>query len=260
LNDEKVSALLDRAVRLAELRDARARSCTSPAGPVGARFEGWGDFARLEPFSDVWGMDRGRCIDRFYIEGFLAQNAADIRGHVLEVNDPGYATEFGRGAVTRIDVIDIEPTNPRATIVADLRRVHSVPSETFDCIILTQTLHMIYEAEQVLAECVRLLRPSGLLLATLPCASRLSPEQGLDGDFWRFTPRSALTLFRKAFPDEALSVKAHGNQTVNLAFLYGLACHEIEPAAFDRLDDTPLIITVRAQKAPVSESRAAAHD
>ena len=45
----------------------------------------FGALRRLQPFSTVFGSDRGTCIDRYYIERFLAANSSDIHGRVLEV-------------------------------------------------------------------------------------------------------------------------------------------------------------------------------
>src|SRR5205814_1650889 len=38
----------------------------------------WGDLQRAQPLSLRWGMDRGRAIDRYNIEGFLDLHRADI--------------------------------------------------------------------------------------------------------------------------------------------------------------------------------------
>src|SRR4051812_41158651 len=50
----------------------------------------FGDFGRLSPIGGDFGWERGTPVDRHYIEGFIAQNAADIRGRVLEVGDDRY--------------------------------------------------------------------------------------------------------------------------------------------------------------------------
>src|SRR5205085_959668 len=78
------------------------------------------------PASDSWGWDRGRPIDRLYIEGFLREHAADIHGRVLEVKDDEYARAFGR-ELDRVDVLDVDPANPVATLVADLASTDAVP-------------------------------------------------------------------------------------------------------------------------------------
>lgn len=41
--------------------------------------------ARLDPVSRTFGFDRGKPVDRWYIERFLAAHADDVRGRVLEV-------------------------------------------------------------------------------------------------------------------------------------------------------------------------------
>jgi SAM-dependent methyltransferase len=206
-----------------------------------------GDLRRLSPVSAVWGVDRGRPIDRYYIEQFLDQHALDVRGVVLEVHDSNYTVALGGTRVDRSDVIDIDPTNRRATIVADLRRAPSIVSGTYDCFVMTQTLHVIYDMRAVLRECARVLKPGGVLLATLPCAGRLAPEQGLDGDFWRFTPAAARRLFCEFFPAGQVQVQAYGNVLTTIAYLYGLACHELTPGEFEAHDPAfPLIIGVRA--------------
>src|SRR6185503_10982321 len=50
----------------------------------------FGNLRRLTPISRVFGFDRGTPVDRYYIENFLADNASDIRGRVLEVGDDSY--------------------------------------------------------------------------------------------------------------------------------------------------------------------------
>ena len=56
----------------------------------------FGDLRRLTPIStNFFGFERGRPIDRYYIEKFLDQHADDVRGRVLEVQEDDYTTRFG---------------------------------------------------------------------------------------------------------------------------------------------------------------------
>ncbi|MDQ6669299.1 MAG: methyltransferase, partial [Chloroflexota bacterium] len=103
-----------------------------------------GTLRRTRPVSDEFGFDRGTPVDRYYIEQFLEQHRQDIRGHVLEVRDSRHTDRFGHGLTQRA-VLDINPANPLATIVADLADAHVMPTNSFDCFILTQTLHLIFE-------------------------------------------------------------------------------------------------------------------
>src|SRR5262249_27189682 len=126
----------------------------------------FGDLRRTSPISRVFGFDRGRPVDRYYIEGFLARNAECVRGRVLEIGDDSYTRSFGADRVIRRDVLSVVDTNPRATIIGDLSNAPHIASNTFDCIILTQTLHLIYDVRAALATLHRILKPGGVLLAT----------------------------------------------------------------------------------------------
>jgi ubiquinone/menaquinone biosynthesis C-methylase UbiE len=73
--------------------------------------------------------------------------------------------------VTQPDVLNYVEGNPKATIVADLTNAPHIPDNTFDCIIITQTLQMIFEIE-VHAELHRILKPGGVVLAIRHVARR----------------------------------------------------------------------------------------
>jgi SAM-dependent methyltransferase len=216
--------------------------------PVGSvRF---GDLRRLKPISRVFGFDRGLCIDRYYIENFLAKHAEDIRGHVLEIGDDTYTRRFGGDRVARSDVLHVQEGNPKATIVADLTCADSIPSDTFDCIIFTQTLQVIYDVRAAIRHLHRILKPGGVLLATFPGISQIS-RYDMDrwGDYWRFTTLSARRLFEEVFPPGNVTVRAYGNVLAAVAFLHGLSAEELRREELDYHDpDYELIITVRAVK------------
>jgi SAM-dependent methyltransferase len=221
---------------------------TPPVGRV--RF---GSLRRVTPFSRQFGYDRGQPIDRYYIERFLSAHASDIRGHVLEIADDTYTRRFGGSQVTQSDVLHVEG-QPGATIIADLTCADHVPSDAFDCVILTQTLQFIYEVPAALRTLRRILRPGGSVLATLPGITPIS-RYDLErwGCYWAFTSLSAQRLFEAVFPASGIGVEAHGNVLVASAFLYGMATEELEPGELDAGDpDYQVIITVRAVK-PASD-------
>src|SRR5262249_6882382 len=105
----------------------------------------FGDLLRPKPISTVWGYDRGKPIDRLYIESFLDRHRCDIRGRVLEAGDNSYTIQFGREQVVHSDVLHIDEHAPTATIIADLAAADHIESDFFDCIILTQTLHLVFD-------------------------------------------------------------------------------------------------------------------
>ncbi len=105
----------------------------------------FGDFARLKPISEDWGFKRGGSIDRYYVEKFLKENAADIKGYALEIMNDDYLKQFGGERVRRRDILDINAGNSKATIIADLAKADHLPSDTYDCFVLTHASQLIYE-------------------------------------------------------------------------------------------------------------------
>jgi SAM-dependent methyltransferase len=212
----------------------------------------YGDLRRLTPISPVFGLDRSLpVIDRYYIEGFLAGHAADIRGRVLEIGDAAYTRRFGGDRVTRSDVLHFVAGNPEATIIADLTRADHIPSDSFDCIILTQTLQMILDVPAALYHLHRVLKPGGVVLATSHGISRIARREGIDpwGEYWRFTAQSTRELFGALFPADYVDIVTYGNVLSAAASLYGLAAADLTPEELDHCDPNfEVIVAVRAQK------------
>jgi len=209
-----------------------------------------GDLRRLTPVDTHFGGGRGQPVDRHYIERFLAERAADIRGHVLEVEDDAYTRRFGGARVTRCDVIHADDRNPRATLIADLAEAHDIPSDTFDCFICTQTLTYIYAVQDAVESIRRILRPGGVLLATVPGISQSSPyDRDRWGEYWRFTSQSLRRLLSEAFPPEHVRVEAYGNVLASTALLQGLAVEDLRHEELAHHDQRyELLIAGRAVK------------
>jgi ubiquinone/menaquinone biosynthesis C-methylase UbiE len=68
---------------------------------------------------------------------------------------------FGGERVIQSDVLHAAAGNTTATIVADLTRADHIPSETFECIILTQTLQYIYDVRAAIGTLYRILSRVG---------------------------------------------------------------------------------------------------
>jgi len=215
---------------------------------------GWVDFGslrRLTPVSRVYGFDRGLPIDRYYIERFLSDYAADIRGHVLEIGDNTYTRKFGGGRATQSDVLHAVEGNPQATMVGDLTCAEHIPSETFDCIICTQTFLFIYNVRAAIQTLYRVLKPGGVLLVTVAGVSHQISRYDMDrwGDYWRFTSLSARLLFEEMFPATNVKVRAYGNVLAAMAFLQGLAVDDLHQEELDYCDpDYEVSVAVRAVK------------
>jgi SAM-dependent methyltransferase len=228
---------------LRRIEQLRGRSDRFPLGSV--RF---GDFNRLLPISPVFGFDRGTPIDRYYIERFLTQNAKDIRGHVLEAADNYYTFRFGGARVERSDVINLE-ANPRATIVGDLTQSEILPEDTYDCILLTQTLHYLFDMRAGVATLHRALKPGGVLLVTMSGISAVDVGEWGSTSTWSVTIPVVRQLLRERFKPESVSVEAHGNILLATASLHGIAVEELDPAALDINDPRyPIVVVARAVK------------
>jgi SAM-dependent methyltransferase len=205
-----------------------------------------GTLRSTRPVSERWGWDRGLPVDRYYIERFLAAHHEDIQGRVLEVKDDGYARRFG-SSVAGVEILDVDPSNEEATIIADLGEADEIASDSFDCFILTQTLQYIYDAQAAIAHTHRILRPGGVALVTVPTVSRVVVADGWQ-DYWRFTVASCSRLFGERF-GSALTVEPCGNVLSSIAFLTGLASEDLRPAELEEQDERfPVIVAVRAVK------------
>jgi hypothetical protein len=198
----------------------------------------------------MFGFDRGKPVDRWYIERFLSAHAGDVRGRVLEVAETTYTQWYGGDDVTRSDVLYAAPGNPAATVVGNLATGEGLPLEAYDCFIMTQTLQVIYDVAAAVRGTRKVLAPNGVLLATVPGISQISREDRRDwGDWWRFTSDSARRLFTEAYGAENVEVEAHGNVLSAACFLYGLAAPELgEEELAHRDPDFELLMTIRAVK------------
>lgn len=214
----------------------------------------FGNLRRVTPLSREFGFDRGLPIDRYYIENFLASQADDIRGRVLEIGDNFYTRKFGGDRVTKSDVLHVTEGNPDATIVGDLTHVDHIPSDTFDCLVLTQTLHLIYDVQTALKTINRILKPGGVALMTFPGISQICIDEWKDYWCWGFTTLSAQRLFEEVFPSTNVTIKTHGNVLAATSFLQGLATEELQKKELDHSDPSyQVLITVRAVKPEVKQ-------
>lgn len=205
----------------------------------------------LTPISGTVGFDRGQPIDRYYIEKFLSAHSSDIKGRTLEFGNREYTLKFGGEKVEKSDVLCVEEGNPQATIIADLTNAHQIQSNTFDCIIMTQTLQMIYDFRAALRQLYRILKPGGILLVTTHGISRICRREGRDnwGEYWHFTAQSVNKIFQDYFPDKNFRIRVYGNVLTAVCSLHGLASHELRKSELDITDpDFEVVIGIRAVK------------
>lgn len=205
------------------------------------------DFRRLHPVSESFGFDRGTPIERYYIERFLDLHRPDVAGRCLEIGDAHYTRRFG-SAVAHSDVLDVDATNRRATVVADLEKGHDMPVSSYDCVICTQTLMLVYDVRAAVEHLHAALRPGGVLLGSVSGIAQISAlDRARTGEYWRLTTDSTRRLLEEHFPSP--QVESRGNVLTACAFLSGLASGELTAEELE-FDDPryQLVVLFRAVK------------
>jgi SAM-dependent methyltransferase len=196
----------------------------------------FGDLHRVVPVSE-WGEENGTPVDRWYIERFLEERSECIHGRALEVKGDLYASRFGASSV---DVVDIDPANPNATIAGDLCKPGTLPREAFDVAVVTQTLQFLADPAEALRRLVDSLRPGGTLLLTVPTLSRVSDPS----DRWRWTPTGMRQLLTSVAPPTSdVECLGLGNGLAGRAFLFGLSAEFLDADVLARPDEHyPLVV------------------
>ena len=204
-----------------------------------------GGVRSVKPISTSYGFDRGKPVDRYYIESFIEENKKHIKGVCLEITDNEYTKKYGKH-VTKSDVLDINTGNKQANIYGDLQDVSHIPDNTYDCFILTQTLLMIDDYEAAIRESKRILKPGGVMLVTL---STLSPVWNIKHHMWRFTGASANYIFGKYFSRKKYEVNTYGNALTGQAFWVGMAIEDLTKEELEYNDPHfPVVVTIKATK------------
>jgi SAM-dependent methyltransferase len=201
----------------------------------------------LAPLSNKYGFDRGKPIDRYFIEKFLDQNKMLIKGRCLEIHDDEYTMRFGQDRVTKKDILDIDTNNKLANIYGDLRNLNNIPDNIYDTLIITQTIGMIDDVLSAVKECHRILKPGGTMLLTAASFSPSLPGEG--GGYWRFTINSFNYLLGKFFKPENVKVESFGSALAGQAFWVGMSQEEMSQDELDYNDlQYPIIIAAVVTK------------
>ena len=198
----------------------------------------------------------GMPIVRYYWNRFLDERRMDIRGRALEVGVTGTLRHFGADRLTSAEAIDVAPSDPAVTIVADLAKAGHVPSNQFDCFVNQFTMHIIYDFRAALYHSIRILKPGGVLLVNFPCRSGY-PAKGIplgSGQhahiYWWFTPYLVETVCGELGIDEAhRELNTYGNYFALAAYMAGIPSEELTKWELETVDpDFPLLVCARIHK------------
>jgi glycosyltransferase involved in cell wall biosynthesis len=121
-------------------------------------------------------------------------------------------------------------------------------SEAYDSVVCMLRLQYAYDLDWAVREIRRVLKPSGVLLATLPGVTATQGRPDED-DFWRFTTLSARKLFETQFQPRSVQIEALGNVLTAVGALHALAASEFSKQELETSGPQhPVVIAVRVTK------------
>ena len=201
------------------------------------------------PLNRTFGWERGRPVDRYYIEKFLEDNRELIGGDVLEIAENTYTMQFGEERVRNSYILHIEGWGENA-IKGNLETGEGIETEKFDTAIITQTLMFTYGIGQVAHNIYKMLKRGGRAFITVAGISQISRYDADEWDsYFAFHEDAMRKLFVPLFGEENVDVQTHGNMKTAIALLYGLSYEDLKPKDFEVVDkDYPVIITTALYK------------
>jgi SAM-dependent methyltransferase len=204
----------------------------------------WGNLRRVVPFSTSFGFERGTPVDRFYLHRFLNANQRHVTGHVLEVQVPSYTRAYGH-AIETSHTVDIDPRFG-ATYTCDLADAPQIPSDAYDCFLLPNTLQHVADLSGVLRTTLRVVKPGGTILASVPMLLPLIRD---GADYWRLSPEGWRATLSREWAGSDIVVEAHGNCLSAAAAMYGLALEEFDDDELSVQDPRyPVLVTIACRK------------
>jgi SAM-dependent methyltransferase len=201
----------------------------------------WGNLRRVTPLSQMYGFDRGTPIDRYYVDKFLSARTALICGRILEIQTTDHARRYGSGA-TVMHALDI---NAAFTYLCDLATADMVPSGSYDCFLLPNTLCFLRDLEPALRQARRIVRTGGVILATVPGFVPLTSDAA---DYWHASAEGWREITARVWPDCETRVESHANCLAAAAAMYGVAVEELTAAELDAIHPRyPVLVTIECR-------------
>lgn len=212
------------------------------------------DIAKIQalstkPVSKVFGSERGKAVDRYYIEKFLSSKSNVIRGTVLEIANDQYTKKFGGNNVERSIVSHVKGWG-KNSILCNFETGDGVIENSVDCVICTQTLQYIFDLRSAIKNIYKMLKAGGTALITVPGIKPLCEYDNDNwGEYWSFTPKSIEKLCRTVCDGEHFELEQFGNVKTATAYLYGLCVEDMQEEDFTEKDlQYPFIICAKISK------------
>ncbi len=203
----------------------------------------------VRPLNRTFGWERGKPVDRYYIEKFLQDNSQAIGGDVLEIAENTYTMQYGGDRVSNSYILHIEGWGENA-IKGNLETGEGIEKEKFDTAIITQTLMFTYGIEAVARNIYKMLKPGGRAFITVAGISQISRYDADEwGSYFAFHEDALRKLFLPLFGEKNVEIQTQGNMKTAIALLYGLSYEDLKPEDFEIVDrDYPVIITAALYK------------
>lgn len=203
----------------------------------------------VEPASREFGLDRGKAIDRYYIEQILKKNKQYIKGKCLEIADSEYTLMYGcKGNITPY-ILHVEGWGENA-IKGNLETGEGILEDFFDCAIITQTLMFTFDLQSVAQNIYKLLKHGGVAIVTVSGISPISVyDESNWGSYYTFHQGAMRKLFEPLFGKENVIVNSFGNVKTAMGLLYGLCQEDLQEQDFLVNDHQyPVIISAILKK------------
>ncbi len=202
-----------------------------------------------KPVSTKYGLERGKTIDRYYIESFLEKNRAYIHGDCIEIAENTYTLRYGENRVKNAYILHVEGWGEGA-IKGNLETGEGISENQYDCAIITQTLMFLFDIRKAAENIYKMLKEGGTALITVAGISQVSRyDAELWGSYYSFHEDAVKALFEPVFGREGVTVETYGNVKTSMAMLCGLCQEDLQKADFNFQDnDYPVIITALLHK------------
>lgn len=203
----------------------------------------------LVPTSRSFGCERGKAIDRYYIENFLDERKEFIKGDTLEIAETTYSVKYGKERIRNAYMLHVKGWGENV-IKGNLETGEGIEENRFDTAIITQTLMFLYDIQSAAQNIYKMLRPGGTALVTVAGISQVSRYDADNwGSYYSFHADAVKRLFESYFREDNIEIVTYGNVKTAISLLYGLCCEDLEESDFQVCDpDYPLIIGVMLKK------------